>query len=104
MTGRLYLVPNTLDFGVAAAVPAADLREVLPQQVIEVAARLAYWVAEDARSTRAFLKRVAAIVPLALPLQEIRIDELPRRAKGGPPSRRTRHCCVPRWKMGTTSG
>jgi len=83
MTGRLYLVPNTLDFGVATAESVADLRDVLPQQVIDVAARLAFWVAEDARSTRAFLKRVAAIVPLALPLQEIHIDELPRRAKGG---------------------
>jgi len=83
MTGRLYLVPNTLDFGVATAESVADLRDVLPQQVIDVAARLAFWVAEDARSTRAFLKRVAAIVPLALPLQAIHIDELPRRAKGG---------------------
>ena len=83
MTGRLYLVPNTLDFGVVMAESAPDLREVLPQHVIEVAARLAFWVAEDARSTRAFLKRVAVIVPLALPLQEIRIEELPRRAKGG---------------------
>lgn len=83
MTGRLYLMPNTLDFGVIAADAAPDLREVLPQQAIDIAARLAYWVAEDARSTRAFLKRVGAIVPLALPLQEIRIDELPRRPKGG---------------------
>ena len=53
MTAHLYLVPNTLDFGVATIGPAPDLREVLPQQVIEVAARLAFWVAEDARRSGA---------------------------------------------------
>ncbi|MET0518797.1 MAG: SAM-dependent methyltransferase [Burkholderiaceae bacterium] len=79
--GRLYLVPNTLDFGVEGA--AVDLREVLPQQVLDLAARLGFWAAENAKTTRAFLKRVDALVPLARPLQELQIKELPRPAKGG---------------------
>ena len=77
-TGCLLLVPNTLDLGAAEV----DLREVLPQAVIERAASLQHWVAEDARSTRAFLKRVGAIRPLAAPLQALDIRELPRPRKG----------------------
>ena len=82
MTGRLYLVPNTLDVGTAAAGEPPDLQEVLPLGVIRIAARLSHWVAENAKTTRAFLKRVDAVVPLAQPLQEIRIVELPRPQKG----------------------
>ena len=80
--GRLYLVPNTLDFGAPGAVP--DLQDVLPLGVIRIAARLENWVAENARTTRAFLKRVDAVQPLARPLQGITINELPRPQKGGP--------------------
>ena len=79
--GRLYLVPNTLDFGIEGAA-TADLREVLPQQVIDIAARLGHWAAENAKTTRAFLKRVDALVPLATPLQQQDIKELPRAPKG----------------------
>ncbi|MDO9091966.1 MAG: SAM-dependent methyltransferase [Rubrivivax sp.] len=78
MTGTLLLVPNTLDLGAAEV----DLQEVLPHAVIRRAAALQHWVAEDARSTRAFLKRVAAIEPLAAPLQALDIRELPRARKG----------------------
>jgi hypothetical protein len=42
---------------------------------------LAHWVAENAKTTRAFLKRVDAIVPLAQPLQAVQIVELPRPTK-----------------------
>jgi 16S rRNA (cytidine1402-2'-O)-methyltransferase len=76
--GRLVLMPNTLDLGAAEV----DLQEVLPLGAIRRAAALAHWAAEDARSARAFLKRVAAIEPLARPLQEIQITELPRPRKG----------------------
>ena len=76
--GTLVLMPNALDLGA----DAVDLREVLPQGVIRRAAALRHWAAEDARSARAFLKRVDAIQPLALPLQEISIRELPRPRKG----------------------
>lgn len=77
-SGRLLLVPNTLDLG-SEGVP---LDEVLPQGVMAQAAALSHWVVEDARSTRAFLKRVHACVPLAMPLQAIDIQELPRARKG----------------------
>ena len=80
-TGSLYLVPNTLDLGTAGT--AASLDEVLPLGVLRTAARLEHWVAENAKSTRAFLKRVDAVVPLGKALQSISIVELPRPQKGG---------------------
>jgi 16S rRNA (cytidine1402-2'-O)-methyltransferase len=82
MSGTLFLVPNTLDFGVASDAPPAGLQEVLPLGVIRVAAGLTHWVAENAKTTRAFLKRVDAVAPLAQPLQTIQIVELPRPQKG----------------------
>lgn len=80
MPGSLLLVPNALDLGAAAG----DLREVIPDGVLRRAAALQHWVAEDARTTRAFLKRVAAVHPLPGPLQSIEIRELPRPRKGTP--------------------
>lgn len=74
-TGALYLVPTPLDFGCPAQ---ADLREALPAKTIAVAAGLTHWIAENAKSARAFLKRVQAVQPLAAPLQQQRITELPR--------------------------
>ena len=79
-TGTLVLVPNTLDLGVEAG----DLQEVLPLGVLRRAATLGCWIAENAKTTRAFLKRVDAVVPLAQPLQSVTITELPRPRKGGP--------------------
>jgi len=79
MSGRLLLVPNTLDLGNHGA---PDLQEVLPLGAIRVAASLGHWVAENAKTTRAFLKRVDAVVPLARPLQAIQIAELPHAQKG----------------------
>lgn len=76
--GRLWLVPNALDHG---ADPVA-IDDVLPRGVLAHAAALAHWVVEDARSARAFLKRVGVVVPLHLPLQDIAITELPRARKG----------------------
>lgn len=81
--GRLILMPNTLDFGVDDSL---DLTEVLPQRVIETAARLTHWAAENAKTTRGLLKRVNAVAPLAQPLQAVQIAELPRPAKGGKPA------------------
>lgn len=82
--GTLYLVPNTLDFGSKGELP--PLTQVLPLGVIETAARLTHWVAENAKTTRAFLKRVDAVVPLAQPLQALDIREMPRPAKGRAPA------------------
>ncbi|NNU42179.1 SAM-dependent methyltransferase [Ramlibacter montanisoli] len=74
-SGRLFLVPTPLDFGCEATVP---LPEVLPAGTITQAARLTHWVCENAKSARAFLKRVGEVQPLAVPLQQQQIVELPR--------------------------
>lgn len=76
--GPLVLVPNTLDLGT----DAVDIQSVLPLGVLQRAAQIRHWAAEDARSTRAFLKRVDAVQPLAAPLQSLDIRELPRPRKG----------------------
>ena len=83
-TAPLILVPNTLDLGEAAE-HQCDIRGVLPDQVLLQAAALSHWLAEDAKTTRAFLKRVDAVHPLARPLQDIEITQLPRPAKGRRP-------------------
>ena len=76
--GRLLLVPNTLDHGN----DPAPIETVLSQGVLAQAAQLRHWVVEDARSARAFLKRVDAHVPLGTTLQTLSIVELPRPRKG----------------------
>ena len=73
MPGTLYLIPNTL--GPTDAAPGA-LSHVLPGQVQAITSQLGYFVAENAKTARAFLKLVAIDHPLAKPLQEIRIAEL----------------------------
>lgn len=78
MKGTLVLMPNALDLGTEIV----DLQDVLPLGVIRRAAALRHWAAEDARSARAFLKRVDAIAPLGVALQSIAIAELPRPRKG----------------------
>jgi 16S rRNA (cytidine1402-2'-O)-methyltransferase len=81
--GRLWLVPNTLDLGTVRPGEASpDLQDVLPLGAIRVAAGLSHWVVENARSARALLKRVDAVVPLAQPLQSLAMVELPRPPKG----------------------
>ncbi len=81
--GTLYLVPNTLDLGAVDPAAPPDIGDTLPLGSLRVAARLGHWVAENAKTTRAFLKRVGAVTPLAQPLQAIEIAELPRPPKGG---------------------
>ena len=73
--GTLYLVPAPLDFGCDAQVP---LQNALPSATLQTAARLTQWVCENAKSTRAYLKRIDALHPLAAPLQQQQITELPR--------------------------
>lgn len=80
--GRLFLVPTPLDFGVTSGAEHGDLQDTLALGVIRRAASLTHWIAENAKTARAFLKRVDAVVPLALPLQALAILELPRPAKG----------------------
>jgi len=74
-TGKLYLVPAPLDFGCTTQTP---LTEVLPTGTLAVAARLQHWVCENAKSARAYLKRVNEFHPLPCPIQALQIQELPR--------------------------
>ena len=73
--GRLLLVPTPLDHGCDSLSP---LDAVLPLATIQAAAALGCWISENAKSTRAFLKRVADVCPLATPVQAQQITELPR--------------------------
>lgn len=77
MSGTLYLVPTPLDFGCndEALLP---IEQTLPAGTLTVAACLNHWVTENAKSTRAFLKRVNAHMPLRQPVQTMSIQELPR--------------------------
>ena len=73
MPGTLYLIPNTL----GTTDPSADaLSHIIPAQVQALTARLDYFVAENAKTARAFLKLIAIGHPLSIPLQEIDIAEL----------------------------
>lgn len=74
MPGRLWLVPTPLDLG---AEPG-PLDAALPMATIAQASRLSHWVVENAKSARAFLKRVDAVTPLVVPLQSMQMAELPR--------------------------
>ena len=64
--GVLYLVPTPLDFGCDTS---AALSESLPLATITQAAALSVWVCENAKSARAFLKRVGEVCPLQTPIQ-----------------------------------
>jgi 16S rRNA (cytidine1402-2'-O)-methyltransferase len=79
--GTLYLVPSTLDLGIPAAPTPLD--DVLPALTIRTAARLTHWVVENAKSARAFLKRVDEVCPLAAPVQAQHMQTLAAPAKGG---------------------
>ena len=50
----------------------------MPAGTLVVAARLQHWVCENAKSTRAYLKRVDVSHPLAHTLQTLNVQELPR--------------------------
>jgi 16S rRNA (cytidine1402-2'-O)-methyltransferase len=73
MTGILYLIPNTLGTAPEGTDP---LQHIIPAKVQAITASLDYFVAENAKTTRAFLKLVTQRTPLCKPLQEIQIAEL----------------------------
>jgi 16S rRNA (cytidine1402-2'-O)-methyltransferase len=73
--GRLYLVPAPLDFGCDTQAPVTD---VIPAGTLAIAARLGHWIVENAKTARAYLKRVNEFRPLATPLQQLSLVELPR--------------------------
>ncbi|MEO7031954.1 MAG: SAM-dependent methyltransferase, partial [Herbaspirillum sp.] len=74
MTGILYLIPNTL--GVDGNASGDPLSMLIPSEVQTITRQLDYFVAENAKTTRAFLKLIATTAPLARPLQQIEIVEL----------------------------
>jgi 16S rRNA (cytidine1402-2'-O)-methyltransferase len=65
ITGTLYLIPTNLSD------PFAPV-EILPPHVIKIALGLNHYVAENAKSARAFLKSIG----ISRPLQEVSITEL----------------------------
>ncbi|UGQ44604.1 SAM-dependent methyltransferase [Massilia endophytica] len=69
MPGTLFLIPNTLG-------ETESLSHVIPEQVQILTASLDHFVAENAKTARAFLKLVGAAHPLCKPMQEIAIAEL----------------------------
>lgn len=73
--GTLYLVPAPLDFGCD---DSTDLQASLPLGTLQTAASLRHWVCENAKSARAYLKRIHEITPLCCSIQEMRLVELPR--------------------------
>jgi 16S rRNA (cytidine1402-2'-O)-methyltransferase len=75
--GRLFLVPAPLDFGCGTQ---ALLTDVMPQATIERAATISHWICENAKTARAYLKRVGELRALALPLREQEITQLPHEA------------------------
>ncbi len=75
MKGTLYLVPTPLDFGCESIAPITD---VMPMGTLQVAAKLTHWISENAKTTRAVIKRVGDVLPLAAPVQQHTITELPR--------------------------
>ncbi len=68
--GRLYLVPNGL---------GGDLSSAIPQGNLDTIHRLTYWIAENPKSARDFLKRIGSPVPI----QTMKIEKLD---KNTPPS------------------
>jgi 16S rRNA (cytidine1402-2'-O)-methyltransferase len=73
--GKLFLVPAPLDFGCDSE---SNLQNTMPWGTLEEAARIQFWVCENAKSARAYLKRVHEITPLSNPIQALKIQELPR--------------------------
>jgi 16S rRNA (cytidine1402-2'-O)-methyltransferase len=73
--GRLYLVPAPLDFGTGSPMP---LDQTLPAATLRTAAGITHWICENAKSARAYLKRINDCHALASPLQAQAIQELPR--------------------------
>ncbi|MEI7974692.1 MAG: SAM-dependent methyltransferase [Betaproteobacteria bacterium] len=73
--GRLFLVPAPLDFGCNEDI---DLQQVMPMGTISAVANITHWICENAKTTRAYLKRIDACTPLKTSIQTQNIVELPR--------------------------
>jgi len=69
--GTLYLVPNTL----GDQARQEQLAWVLPSETISQAAKLQYWIVEEAKTARALLKAIETLTPLVCPIQEMQMSE-----------------------------
>lgn len=81
--GRLLLIPTPLDHGLISMSPTlsdqeADLNWHLPKHTLDLAASCQYWICENAKSARAFIKRLSLCRLLPVPLQEMNWFEMPR--------------------------
>ena len=72
MNGTLFLIPNTLGH----SKENNPLAYIIPEEVQILTADLDYFIAENAKTTRAFLKTLSTTHPLKKPIQEIKIAEL----------------------------
>lgn len=72
--GRLLLVPAPLDLGCALE----PLTRAVPDEVLAQMAHIDHWIVEDAKSARAYLKRVSEHYPLNTPVQSHWMGVLPR--------------------------
>ena len=70
--GTLFLIPTHL-----TTASAENTQQVMPAQVISTAIRLTHYIAENAKTARAFLKAIGVTRPLA----EISIVELDKHTK-----------------------
>jgi 16S rRNA (cytidine1402-2'-O)-methyltransferase len=69
--GTLFLIPNTLGDDPRDV----QLPFVLPNEVAKQASQLEFWIVENAKTARSFLKAVNTLYPLIKPLQEIKMVE-----------------------------
>lgn len=69
--GTLYLIPNTLGNDARTE----QLPWVLPKETLLQTAKLKYWIVEDAKTARAFLKAVESITPLVCTIQAMQMSE-----------------------------
>lgn len=76
MSGTLYLIPNSLGTSSTADAAVNPLASIIPETVQQMSAQLNYFVAENAKTTRAFLKQLNQFHPLAQPIQALQIAEL----------------------------
>lgn len=73
---QLYLAPAPLDFGLPLEQETA-LTACIPSDTLQTLSQVRHWVCENAKSTRAYLKRIYALYPVAHTLQDVHIEELP---------------------------
>ena len=74
MTGTLFLIPNTL--GLPEVQNDNFLNSIIPETVQAMSSQLTHFVAENAKTTRAYLKYLSQRHPLKLAMQDIQISEL----------------------------